>query len=352
MGSINEKLKKLYNEKIVGIEKKLEDVHYEDHWLDGPQLMYCREENYNNSNLKILFVGQESNSWKGDIIENTEDLMNQYKNFNFSNNSPFHNYIHWINGIINPNCNHNFLFTNVTKFCLFNEATGDGYPLDNITFEKTIEHFNVLKGEIEITKPDIVIFFSGPNYDEKIKFQFDEELTFKPVFHDIAEKKLAKVSGSILPKHTYRTYHPKYLQINKQGCILERLITHILKEEKMLDLCNKNWLAINALFEDLAQEKFYHNLKIQHKKYHDGDSYYEFWFEPYQHWAEIWMIDDYLEFWMASKDEKEFIELANQKFFFHGSSNNKFYYKNEKYQYSDIEALKKDLVPVLQELSI
>lgn len=77
------------------------------------------------------------------------------------------------------------------------------------------EEFNVLPLEISVFAPDIVVFLTGPNYDERIINTFSnvysngKQLEFE-VENGYQFNELARISHPVLPYHTYRTYHPGY----------------------------------------------------------------------------------------------------------------------------------------------
>lgn len=223
---INEKLKELYESKMDGLNQLstlLDDI-------DGPLFMKCWEDEYLKTKFKILFVGKECNGWFGDVSDDVVGGMNKYDNFNLSKNgnrTVFWQYVYWINSLFNPEQRegNNFLWTNISKFCTLN---GEG--LDWSVHTETVKHFNCLADEIKIANPDIVLFFSGHSYDDKIRIQFDGDIQFKKVFDEISERELAKVEHPELPKHTYRVYHPKYLQIKNKYHYLEKLMEHIKNE--------------------------------------------------------------------------------------------------------------------------
>ena len=63
--------------------------------------------------------------------------------------------------------------------------------------------------EVNELKPNLVVFFAGPNYDRFITRVFDdaafEAISAKPV------RQLARVKSHWLPTNSIRTYHPNYL---------------------------------------------------------------------------------------------------------------------------------------------
>lgn len=224
---INEKLKLLYGTKIQGI-KQLSS--FEDE-IDGPLLMKCWEDEYLKSEFKILFIGKECNRWVG-LSDNVEKCINFYDQFKLSKNgnrTVFWRYVYWVNSLLNPEQSegNNFLWTNVSKFC-----TIKGKGLEWNVHNKSVENFNCLVDEIKITNPDIIIFFSGPYYDDKIKIQFDGDITFNRVFDEIPVKELAKLEHPDLPKNSFRIYHPSALQWQKKSKYIDRLV-ELIKNDNL-----------------------------------------------------------------------------------------------------------------------
>ncbi|WP_207492507.1 hypothetical protein [Aridibaculum aurantiacum] len=224
--TINQQLETLYRDKLHNIEPLFEF----DHEIDGPLIMNAWEDEYINSQVRILFIGQECDGWIGWTVDKFEELNNKYIDFGLSkkgDRTVFWQYVYYVNSILNPNNaeGNNFLWTNVSKFCMW-----DGKPLDWTTHQTTVKHFDCLKEEIRILKPDVVLFFSGPFYDDKIKLQFDTDISFEQVDNEIPLRELAILKNENLPKHTYRTYHPKPMQMLYKTGHLEIILNKIKSE--------------------------------------------------------------------------------------------------------------------------
>lgn len=239
MEIINKRLQELYAANFIGVN----EIFNSKKNIDGPYLMYCQDEEYNVSQRKVMFIGQEGtggifrdylghptdqkingerlhylempNSFLENCVENYKQIV---KKQIVKPGGEFWKQLNKINKALNKeSLSYSFLSTNVSKYCNC-EANGKP-PLSWIDHKYVVEKFNVLSKEIEICKPDVIIFFSGPNYDDKIKCQFDGELTFTPLVENISSRVLAKVSHSLLPINTYRTYHPSYLKRKKLNYI-------------------------------------------------------------------------------------------------------------------------------------
>ena len=84
----------------------------------------------------------------------------------------------------------------------------------------------LLAEEIRLLKPQIVIFFTGPHYDDELLDAFPDA-TLSPLLphHDAREGAL--VHSEALPICSIRTYHPTYLQRSRRWALLEEIATAI-----------------------------------------------------------------------------------------------------------------------------
>lgn len=224
--AINEDLKQLYYSKVNDLKKMVKNIGNEDTAdYEGPLLMHCWEEKYNKSNKKLLFIGQETNGWNGFLRPTSEDIIDKilevYKNFELGAryNSIFLQALNYINKKIN-NAELNYMWTNVLKF----GRSGKGRP-DDLIQEQEIIHFNILLQEINILKPDAIIFFSGPYYDQDISQRIDGVQFSKCSKHD--SRILSKLKHTNLPDKTFRTYHPNYLRLSGRENILDEIVNLI-----------------------------------------------------------------------------------------------------------------------------
>lgn len=227
---INKLLKTLYISKFQQsnpcVLQLLREMRREENPPAYPLLLKVNEEIHNKADLKIMIMGQETDSWErqqkrpftpidqsSQIVENTvSDFMDTYRTFldTWGKNSPFWHYIkdidktlhHKLSGITTE-----IIWNNIYK--IGNKEKGKNRPTDVIrSFEN--EHFNVIEEEINILKPDIIIFFTGPNYEKRVEKIFSITSSI-PLVSSINERELAKfqLSNGIT---AYRTYHPAYLK--------------------------------------------------------------------------------------------------------------------------------------------
>lgn len=233
--NVKQNLIELYESKFKGNKELLEFTIENE--LYGPLLMTSIENGYDKAKFKILIVGQEA-GWSDAkiVLDNVSDLIRSYEDFKMANNFPQHNSPFWratklIINMLSPDSEVkdglvNYLWTNVSKY------SDDGDP---IPFESQIEIIrlcNLLPDEVEILMPDLIIFFSGPNYDSMLQEQFGKELTFERVFEHIPEKEIAHLKHPLLfPKiHAIRTYHPNSLQRMNKWFYLDLIANDVTKQ--------------------------------------------------------------------------------------------------------------------------
>jgi hypothetical protein len=77
--------------------------------------------------------------------------------------------------------------------------------------ERICSAFNVLPDEICAAQPQVVVFFTGPEYNSRLLASFPGAQTLP--LRGFGIEMLAKISHPALPEHSYRTYPPGILQI-------------------------------------------------------------------------------------------------------------------------------------------
>jgi hypothetical protein len=95
--------------------------------------------------------------------------------------------------------NYGFLWTNLVK------VDQDEHEPDWGIKEIVATNFPVLAEEIRIVKPDVIMFFTGPNYDHWIRVALPE-VVFEPV-EGMSERRCVRLVHQDLLL-TYRVYHP------------------------------------------------------------------------------------------------------------------------------------------------
>lgn len=212
---MNEQLRNLYRENWDVFAEAMEKG-------SSAPLLLSASEAYREADPRLLFVGQETQGWEhpGDTEDPISELMERYESFRFGENrrgTPFWRAVHEIRKQVNPESSDaSILWSNLGRVDLDNDLPS-GEMLDSLL------QTEVLPREIEITRPDAVVFFTGPTsrYDNALRRTFDA------VELSETETNLHKVSHPVLPENSFRTYHPNYLQRDSQWNLVESIAQRI-----------------------------------------------------------------------------------------------------------------------------
>ncbi len=217
--SINMKLEQLYKKYWVNLQKSsksfIENTEGSTNHPANPFLLKINEEEYDKADLKVMIFGQETLGWKGDFGKSIDTLMDYYSGLDLYNKSSFKIGFKFFEEEIKKKYSDKkvvFVWNNISKIGR-NEATGITKEIRDI--ERTF--FPVLKEEVEILNPDIVVFFTG-NRDYDIRFHFPD-VTFEK-YHNRATLRSEggtrkyqpayKVISKYLPNKAVKVYHPSY----------------------------------------------------------------------------------------------------------------------------------------------
>jgi hypothetical protein len=222
-----DQLRELYASKWDGLCKGMQPI-LEDGAKIQPAnpLLLCpgteKGDEYDSAKIHVMIFGQETNRWFDSGYDNSnteiERLMNIYDGF-FTDReyrSQFWNGLWLFTRMLGdqfPKKKIGYIWNNVVKI---GKADKMGTPPDYI-YNVEQQHFSVVKEEIEILKPHIILFLTGPNYDGRIKDKLGE-LTFEPLSSSYDEREIAKLT---IPHVDYavRTYQPNYLYRQGKGTI-------------------------------------------------------------------------------------------------------------------------------------
>ena len=205
---INKKLLSFYQSKwnqISAILSSNEKISY--------PLILSVPDGYMESKTKLMVVGQQPYGWgfkkgvgRDSEWNSTKILMQKYRDFNFGDKyirTPFWQAVHELHNCLNPLGPANgFLWSNLIAI--------DEWDKRPQAVEESICQLGLLSEEIKITQPDTIVFFTGPNYDERLGKTFNGLELEKIDNND--SRKLAVVKHAFLPARSFRTYHPNYLR--------------------------------------------------------------------------------------------------------------------------------------------
>jgi hypothetical protein len=223
----NEELADLYSKaNILDLLDNYNKRNIDNDWT-WPLLIKSYEE-YETAEIKVMVFGKDTNGWgpyPEEIGENGVDincLMNVYERFfergNCKYNSQFFPIIQELIKMFQEKLNGksvHYLWNNIVKIGM----GGKGFP-DKMYYGLIKDNINkIIPIEIDILKPDYIIFFTGPNtyqsgpYDDVINDVFNNPK--RKYILDFNERELCEI---ILPnvKKSFRLYHPKYLYFRKK----------------------------------------------------------------------------------------------------------------------------------------
>jgi len=173
--------------------------------IAGP-LLLCPNNKYLNQKKRLMIIGQQTNGWEY-FDDNIDKLIQTYLDFDLGSDyysSPFWNITRKLE-IALGNEEYSCIWTNLNKFDLDANRPYGEYEIEISKLDK------MLIKEIEILKPDICIFFTGPSFDNRIKNIF-ADIEFLNV-NDWEYGQLSQLKHKNLPNFSYRTHHPKSLRI-------------------------------------------------------------------------------------------------------------------------------------------
>ena len=194
---------------------------------------------------KLLIVGQETNGWASQPTSKDEfrletldafvssptgiaSMLNAYKAFDFARtyrhrNSAFWRAFRYLEGDVNESpCS--AMWTNLFKV----DVSGSVVKNCKIRHRRLLRaaQAGLLAEEIRLLKPHLVIFFTGPSYDDELLDAFPDA-TLSPLLPSHDAREVALVHSKALPVCSIRTYHPTYLQRSRRWGLLEEIATAI-----------------------------------------------------------------------------------------------------------------------------
>lgn len=214
----------------------IEQLQYRDlEQLANPFLVKSLP-SYRKAKRKVVFVGQETNGWDSFKItletfknkdeeirrENVIDYLQwMYEDLRYHrkyDHTPFWKGMRRLYQAISPgDGDDGFLHSELVRIDYANKR-----PPQEI--ESLLQReYNILPWELSALSPEVVVFLTGPDYDDRLRETFHrvggagKSLSFELV-NDFNAIAMSRIVHPILPYHTYRTYHPNYsLHYNEQS---------------------------------------------------------------------------------------------------------------------------------------
>jgi hypothetical protein len=216
MTNLNTRLHNLYASKkdvFAGIHEEfaIVDVNCPLENFHGPLLMSVSDK-YARQPHPLLVVGQQTNGWLSATTD-VDALMRLYEEFNVGEhcgNRVFWSVVRKLEcelGSEPLSC----AWSNLNKY-EYDGSNGRDSDIDSSM--PAID--DILVEEIKILQPEVCVFFSGPDYDDRVQ-QIFAGVEYIPLNDN--GNLLSLLRHKDLPALTFRTYHPKYLRM--QGAEFE-----------------------------------------------------------------------------------------------------------------------------------
>jgi len=177
---------------------------------------------YRRAAVRLLVVGQETFGWGEGIDKDqpaeqlVEILRDWYRSFDLGahyRSTPFWSAADHVFRALNPAADSRaFLWSNLVKMDFRRSRLAP-------EIEERVADLRLLQLEIAEFSPEVVVFFTGPRYDERLKRSFPGA-RFEP-----AGSLLFRVIHPDLPPRSFRTYHPRYLRMSRHWSVLDDLIS-------------------------------------------------------------------------------------------------------------------------------
>ena len=232
--TVNEQLKELYLNRWDNLSSKLKNFIISDEFEIKPTnpllLSHKNPKEFYDSDIKIMILGQENNDWEGEFGNDYESLLKTcadfYQGEYYEHLGYFKNHYNLIVDLFKDKFKDKkigFFWSNVIKIGkAYDKGLPPKYILDVLKTD-----FNVLQDEINIIKPDVIIFISGPDYDDYIKDQL-LNISLEPVdgygIREFAQMEIPNI------KYAFRTYHPRkmnFLGKEKYSKIYKTIVSKI-----------------------------------------------------------------------------------------------------------------------------
>lgn len=234
--SINQQLKELYVSKWGNFSNALIDIVEDENYNVKPTnpllLKHNDCDSYENAEIRIMIIGQETNDWGGnfenDMDEITEIYTDFYSGYRFEAHRGF--FKNHFNGFLKllkdkyPEKRASYFWNNVIKV---GKANDKNIPPEYI-LEIEQKYFCVLKEEIEIIKPNVILFYTGHAYDKYVLHHFPELIKEDISGFNSVDLQLFKI-GNV--DFAFRTPHPQGLHFQgkeKYNMIYDKIISEII----------------------------------------------------------------------------------------------------------------------------
>ncbi len=228
---VNDELRNLYKKHWKSLNAVYEtDIELEEQSANPLLISIVNEEEYSNADIRLLIFGQETNGWGTENgVNEIESICRLYEEEIYCKYPQrigltgqywigFNKFFSMLKNKY-PSKNVYPIWNNIIKI---GKNDGKGRPSD-IIYNIERNNFPVIKEEVRILKPHIILFLTGPNYDEIIKNIFGE-INFMGI-PPFTSRQLSRLFLEDV-EYSFRTYHPNYLLRNN----IDNYFTKILEK--------------------------------------------------------------------------------------------------------------------------
>lgn len=177
--------------------------------------LYINYDDKSENKMKVMFFGQETYDWEGLCRSTSIDKMLEvYDEFYIKGNcfknrggSFWNEFKHFSLRLREKFSDKDIetYWNNIIKVGKYNDK---GHP--DIKSVESIIKYPIILEELDTINPDIIIFYTGPNYDKFIDVIFKSP-EYKQVNEAFSIHELARIVSPHLPANTFRTFHPQGL---------------------------------------------------------------------------------------------------------------------------------------------
>ena len=188
--------------------------------VSAPHLLQVPEV-YGTAKIRLMVVGKQTDGWgEGYDPSDVSALMRGYADFNLGGKwrrTPFWQAAHQLYRKLNHDSPPDgFLWSNLVKVDAANACPPPSI-LDRVLA------WGLVPTEIQITQPEVMVFFTGNDYDPLL------QKTFPDAHLDMMDNFVARVASNNLPSRTFRTPHPRWLRQKKHWDVISRVAEYALK---------------------------------------------------------------------------------------------------------------------------
>lgn len=230
--NINEQLHSLYKSNWLSLCAAMEPILSDEMFGIKPTcpllLSVQDEEEFKSADIRIMVYGQETNNWYKQFTSDLEVVLGFYRGFFnedewIQTRGQFWRGFSRFKSLIEakyPEKKVRVLWNNIVKI---GKHQAKGFPPGYI-YEVEREYFCLTAAELDIIKPNVVLFLSGPNYDGILLDKFGH--LDKSGIEPFTERQLAQIKLKGVD-FAFRTYHPNYLWRNNIDSYFDAIIAQI-----------------------------------------------------------------------------------------------------------------------------